>query len=128
MLKRSIISAFWKTKVDPNAPKSFVRIPQKKPYVVNLEAGRKYLWCSCGLSEKQPFCDQSHKAYNKKWNTKLKPVEFTVKKNKRHMLCGCKHTQNQPFCDFSHPGVIFRTAVGLEKEPIPCKIPNKEKH
>ena len=30
---------------------------QKGPYVVTLEEGKKYGWCTCGLSEKQPFCD-----------------------------------------------------------------------
>ncbi|CCW64852.1 unnamed protein product [Phytomonas sp. EM1] len=127
MFKRSILLAFWKTKVNPNAPQRFVNIPQKKPYVIKLQPGRKYFWCSCGLSKKQPFCDQSHKAYNEKWNTNLKPVEFTVVKEKRHMVCGCKHTQNQPFCDLSHLGVIFRTAVGLEKEPNPDQPPNQQK-
>ena len=33
---------------------------------------KKYYWCSCGLSDKQPFCDKSHK------NTDFKPVAFTV--------------------------------------------------
>jgi len=31
-----------------------------QPQKVTLEAGKKYAWCSCGLSENQPFCDGSH--------------------------------------------------------------------
>ena len=30
------------------------------PKEVELEAGKKYAYCTCGLSEKQPFCDGSH--------------------------------------------------------------------
>ena len=31
------------------------------PFAVEVEEGKKYSWCSCGKSEKQPFCDGSHK-------------------------------------------------------------------
>ena len=34
--------------------------PQKSPYVLTGEK-KKYAWCACGKSEKQPFCDGSHK-------------------------------------------------------------------
>lgn len=30
-------------------------IPQKSPYVVDVEEGKKYYWCSCGKSSTQPF-------------------------------------------------------------------------
>ena len=36
-------------------------IPQKAPYVVDVEEGKTYYWCSCGHSKKQPFCDGAHK-------------------------------------------------------------------
>ena len=36
-------------------------IAQKAPCPVNVEAGKTYAWCSCGLSKNQPFCDGSHK-------------------------------------------------------------------
>ena len=35
-------------------------IPQKNPLPVDVEEGRKYFWCSCGKSDRQPFCDGSH--------------------------------------------------------------------
>lgn len=31
------------------------------PYKVYLEANKRYGWCTCGLSKKDPFCDGSHK-------------------------------------------------------------------
>ena len=34
--------------------------PQLSPYQVELEAGKRYAWCRCGRSQKQPFCDGSH--------------------------------------------------------------------
>eukprot|EP00796_Vickermania_ingenoplastis_P005522 gene5522-gene4150 len=117
MLKASRFCSFWKTKVDPNSPMKFARIPQKRPYHQSLEAGKKYYWCSCGLSKQQPFCDASHKAYNEQHQTDMQPVAFSVDKSKKYTLCGCKHTSNRPHCDLSHLGVIFRTTVGLEKEP-----------
>ena len=35
--------------------------PQLSPYQVELEARKRYAWCRCGRSQKQPFCDGSHK-------------------------------------------------------------------
>ena len=31
--------------------------PQKSPYKVIVEKDKTYFWCACGLSQKQPFCD-----------------------------------------------------------------------
>ena len=35
-------------------------IAQKSPIPVEVEAGKSYWWCACGLSKNQPFCDGSH--------------------------------------------------------------------
>ena len=40
-------------------------IPQKGPYKVKVEKGKTYSWCTCGLSQKQPFCDGSHRKEGK---------------------------------------------------------------
>ena len=37
------------------------KITFKIPFEVEVIKEKKYLWCSCGLSKKQPFCDNSHK-------------------------------------------------------------------
>ena len=37
------------------------RIAAYKPHYMELEKGKSYLWCSCGLSREQRFFDQSHK-------------------------------------------------------------------
>ena len=41
------------------------RSPQKSPYKVKVEKGKIYSWCTCGLSNKQPFCDGAHKTEGK---------------------------------------------------------------
>ena len=33
---------------------------RKRPYMLNGEK-KRYAWCACGKSDKQPFCDGSHK-------------------------------------------------------------------
>lgn len=71
-------------------------IAKKGPYVSELEAGKNYFWCTCGRSEKQPFCDGSHNG------TEFTPLKFTVEESKKYGLCGCKHTKNAPFCDREH--------------------------
>ena len=50
-------------------------IAQKEPYVVDVEAGKKYFWCACGLSSKQPFCDGTHK------ETGFEPVAWQAEAN-----------------------------------------------
>jgi len=73
-------------------------VVQKFPYVLNLDAGT-YLWCACGRSKKQPFCDGSHTS------TDFTPHEFVLEKRTTVTLCGCKHTTTPPYCDGSHSGV-----------------------
>jgi len=71
-------------------------IAQKEPYAVELEEGKTYAWCRCGLSERQPFCDGSHKT------TSFQPMMFKAEKSGKAFLCGCKHTGKEPHCDGSH--------------------------
>lgn len=72
------------------------KIAQKASYAVNVEKGKEYYYCTCGLSKNQPFCDGSHK------DTDFKPLAFTADETKEVRLCGCKHTANPPFCDGTH--------------------------
>lgn len=69
------------------------------PKEVQLEAGKKYAYCTCGLSDNQPFCNGAHKG------TKFVPNVFVAEETKSAHLCQCKHTGNEPFCDGSHKNV-----------------------
>ncbi len=67
------------------------------PVGVELESGKLYHWCTCGLSEKQPFCDGAHKN-----GTEFKSLKFEVEENGEKWLCRCKKTKTPPYCDGSH--------------------------
>jgi CDGSH iron-sulfur domain-containing protein 3 len=75
-------------------------VAQKGPYPVDVVAGKKYFWCACGRSSKQPFCDGSHK------DTGLSPVEFTADATTKLWFCGCKQTKARPMCDGSHKALL----------------------
>lgn len=72
----------------------------KEPLTVQLEKGEKYLWCQCGKSKNQPFCDGSHHG------SKSKPLLFEARKTGNARLCNCKITKSGPFCDDSHIGMV----------------------
>lgn len=71
-------------------------IVQKAPFAVEVTEGKSYFWCACGKSQKQPFCDGSHKG------TTFAPVRYTAEADKKVFFCGCKHSGKQPLCDGSH--------------------------
>ncbi len=66
------------------------------PFGVDVEEGKAYFWCACGLSKSQPFCDGSHK------DTGFTPVRYEADKSGKVFFCGCKATGKQPMCDGSH--------------------------
>lgn len=70
--------------------------PQMSPYMVEVEEGKRYFWCSCGKSKNQPFCDGSHAG------TSFEPVAFVAETTGTVTLCGCKKTDDGPYCDGSH--------------------------
>jgi sterol desaturase/sphingolipid hydroxylase (fatty acid hydroxylase superfamily)/CDGSH-type Zn-finger protein len=67
-----------------------------EPTKIHLEKGAKYLWCQCGMSQNQPFCDGMHHG------TKMKPLLFEAKRTGEASICNCKLTKSGPFCDNSH--------------------------
>lgn len=75
---------------------STAKIPQKSPYPVEVTADKTYFWCACGRSQRQPFCDGSHK------ETEFTPVKYTAEKGGRVFFCGCKQSDRQPVCDGTH--------------------------
>lgn len=66
------------------------------PSLRYLSRDQTYLWCTCGHSRQQPFCDGSHAGTN------LKPLRFTPTKSQTFWLCNCKYTRTPPYCDAAH--------------------------
>src|SRR5258708_426307 len=71
-------------------------IANRKGYYYEVKAGKRYLWCACGRSQSQPFCDGSHAG------TEFLPVAFKAERDEDVIFCGCKQTGTGPFCDGSH--------------------------
>ena len=72
------------------------KVYDKSPIRVELEKGKTYAWCTCGLSENQPWCNGSHKG------TDFSPKVFVAEESKTAGMCQCKATGNPGFCDGSH--------------------------
>ena len=72
---------------------------QNAPYAVDVEEGKSYLGCACGLSKTQPFCDCSHSG------TGIVPVRYSAEKAEQVFFCGCKRTGDTPMCDGTHNGL-----------------------
>ena len=48
---------------------------------IKILTNKKYSICSCGLSKKLPFCDNTHREYNTENNSNYKSVKITSNKN-----------------------------------------------
>ncbi len=72
-------------------------ISRPKGYYFEVEAGKRYLWCSCGRSATQPFCDGASHV-----GTGFLPMLVKARRDEDVIFCGCKHTCTPPFCDGAH--------------------------
>ncbi|MBI5164753.1 MAG: CDGSH iron-sulfur domain-containing protein [Magnetospirillum sp.] len=66
------------------------------PMPVEVKAGEKVFWCTCGRSASQPTCDGAHKGSGKG------PLLHVAVEDGTLYLCGCKRTATPPFCDGAH--------------------------
>jgi len=88
------------------------------PSYQELVAGKRYMWCRCGRSKNQPFCDGSHAG------TGFQPVAYVAKADKEEALfCMCKRTGTPPFCDGTHAnlpgGYKEETAESIAASNVP---------
>lgn len=70
------------------------------PFKYTCKAGRVYMWCACGWSKNQPFCDGTH--HDPRWRIKIKPIRFECNETRDYWFCQCKQTSTRPFCDGTH--------------------------
>ena len=77
----------------------FPKCAQPFPIGVEVEPGKIYAWCTCGLSDKQPFCDGKHKTIE---GNPYQSLKVSFEEKKEVWLCQCKQTKTPPFCDGSH--------------------------
>ncbi len=71
-------------------------IAQRSPFRFDVTKGKSYWWCACGRSQKQPFCDGSHKG------SEFAPMKYDAAKSEKLWFCACKATGKAPLCDGSH--------------------------
>lgn len=69
------------------------------PIAVEVEAGKKYNWCSCGKSGRPPLCDRE--------DCGDKSLIYQAELTEEVYFCNCKQTQNPPFCDGSHSRLLL---------------------
>ena len=80
-----------------------------EPLKVALEVGN-HLYCVCGMSKDNPFCNGSHHGTGKK------PILFEVKKKRAMSYCTCKMTKTPPYCDMSHEQMDMPSVVSINKK------------
>ncbi|MDW3206814.1 MAG: CDGSH iron-sulfur domain-containing protein [Alphaproteobacteria bacterium] len=76
-------------------------MPERKhpaigPFPVMVQAGQTYMWCACGRSSKQPFCDGSHAGAG------TSPIPYRAERTRLVYFCGCRMSAHGPLCDGSH--------------------------
>lgn len=74
-------------------------VAARTPISVTLEQGKEYVYCACGRSADQPFCDGSHEGSG------FTPLSFVAESSGRALLCRCKQTATPPWCDGTHARV-----------------------
>ncbi|CEG57473.1 CDGSH iron-sulfur domain-containing protein [Legionella fallonii] len=69
------------------------------PIAIEVESGKKYLWCGCGKSKTQPLCDRN--------DCGNQCVSYVAELNEEIYFCNCKQTKNPPFCDGTHSKLLL---------------------
>ena len=95
-------------------------IAAREPSKVELKKGESYLWCRCGRSKNQPYCDGSHRG------TSFTPLSFTAEEDGEAVLCQCKRTGNAPYCDGTHARLDADGKAPASGDGSPVAVPTPE--
>ena len=68
-----------------------------KPIRVEEEPGKK-AYCTCGWSEKLPYCDGAHN----RLDTGVKAVKLILEEGGTKYICQCHRSSTMPWCDGAH--------------------------
>jgi mannose-6-phosphate isomerase-like protein (cupin superfamily)/CDGSH-type Zn-finger protein len=95
-------------------------VAHRKGFCVEVRAGNRYLWCRCGRSKSQPFCDGSHVG------TEFSPIAFKAERDEEVIFCGCKQTATGPFCDGTHSnlpgGYVTDDPLSAKNREVPMRV------
>ncbi|BCA94911.1 hypothetical protein TUM19329_12720 [Legionella antarctica] len=69
------------------------------PISLEVEKGKKYIWCGCGESQTPPLCD--------KRDCGDKSVTYLAELTEELCFCNCKCTKKPPLCDGSHARLLL---------------------
>ena len=75
------------------------RLASCEPVEIQVEAGKVYKWCSCGLTATEPFCDNAHRKIEGK---PFRSIKVMFDKPQTVLFCRCRRTKTPPFCDDTH--------------------------
>lgn len=81
------------------SPTGLPRMAICEPADIQVEPGKIYKWCSCGLTAVEPFCDNKHRDIEGK---PYRSIKVMFDKPQVVSFCQCKRTKTPPFCDDSH--------------------------
>jgi mannose-6-phosphate isomerase-like protein (cupin superfamily)/CDGSH-type Zn-finger protein len=98
-------------------------VAHRKGFYWEIKAGKRYLWCSCGRSKTQPFCDGSHVG------SEFLPIVFRAERDEDVIFCGCKQTATGPFCDGAHSnlpgGYLTDDPLSAENQKVTRVLPGE---
>jgi CDGSH-type Zn-finger protein/mannose-6-phosphate isomerase-like protein (cupin superfamily) len=98
-------------------------VAHRKGFYWEVKAGKRYLWCSCGRSKTQPFCDGSHAGSG------FLPVVFRAERDEDVIFCGCKQTATGPFCDGAHSnlpgGYLTDDPLSADNQRVTLVLPGE---
>jgi CDGSH-type Zn-finger protein len=79
--------------------KNLPRQSTSEPAILKVQPGKIYSWCSCGLTEASPFCDNAHRNIE---HEPYRSIKVVFDKEEEIRFCQCKKTKTPPFCDDTH--------------------------
>jgi CDGSH-type Zn-finger protein len=68
-----------------------------EPICVEETPGKKS-YCTCGWSQKLPYCDGSHN----RMQTGCKPIRVEITEPGTKWICQCHQSRDLPWCDGTH--------------------------